>query len=73
MRDRKNRGGKVVTVIAGLPGPPSSLSQLASDLKRMCGTGGTVRGDIVEIQGDHRERLVEELRERGFNVKSAGG
>jgi translation initiation factor 1 len=73
MRDRKQRGGKVVTVIAGLPLPAAEIAQLTSDLKRLCGSGGTVRGDTVEIQGDHRERLIAELRQRGFTVKAAGG
>src|SRR5205823_4637656 len=54
LRDRKGRGGKVVTVIAGLTGTPEALSTLASELKRACGTGGTVRGDLIEIQGDVR-------------------
>jgi translation initiation factor 1 len=70
-RDRKHRGGKVVTVITGLP--PAQLSSLASELKRLCGTGGTVRDDSVEIQGDHRDRLADVLRQKGFSVKLAGG
>jgi translation initiation factor 1 len=73
LRDRKGRGGKTVTVIAGLSGVPSALAQLTSELKRMCGTGGTVRGDVIEIQGDHRERLRDELTRRGYTVKLAGG
>ncbi len=73
LRDRKNRGGKVVTVVAGLPGGPSAVSQVATDLKRLCGTGGTAKGDVVEIQGDHRERIADLLRARGYTVKLAGG
>jgi translation initiation factor 1 len=73
LRDRKGRGGKTVTLIAGLPGSPSALAELASELKRMCGTGGTVRGDVVEINGDLRERLHAELTRRGYKVKIAGG
>ena len=73
LRDRKGRGGKTVTLIAGLGGSPSALAALASDLKRLCGTGGTLRGDVVEIQGDHRERLRAELERRGYTVKLAGG
>jgi len=73
LRDRKGRGGKTVTVIAGLSGAPSALAKLTSELKRMCGTGGTVRGDVIEIQGDHRERLRDELTRRGYTVKLAGG
>jgi translation initiation factor 1 len=73
LRDRKGRGGKTVTVIAGLTGSAAALGQLTSELKRLCGTGGTVRGDVIEIQGDHRERLQTELTRRGYKVKLAGG
>lgn len=73
MRDRKSRGGKTVTLVAGLTGSPASLTQLASELKRLCGTGGTLRGDILELQGDFRERLKHELEKRGYSVKLAGG
>ena len=71
LRDRKQRGGKVVTVIAGLPG--ARTATLATELKRRCGSGGTVKGDLIELQGDHRERAAELLRERGYTVKLAGG
>jgi translation initiation factor 1 len=70
-RDKKGRGGKTVTVITGLPA--AQLDALARELKRLCGTGGTVRGDTVEIQGDHRDRLLPALQARGFTVKIAGG
>lgn len=73
LRDRKSRGGKTVTIIAGLPGSPDELARLASDLKRLCGTGGTLRGDMVEIHGDLRDRLKLELEKRGYTVKIAGG
>jgi translation initiation factor 1 len=73
MRDKKGRGGRTVTLIAGLPGTPAQLTQLTSELKRQCGTGGTLRGDVVEIQGDFRERLRDELTRRGYTVKLAGG
>lgn len=73
LRDRKGRGGKTVTLIAGLSDSPAVLASLTSELKRACGTGGTVRGDVVEIQGDHRERLRAELERRGYTVKIAGG
>jgi translation initiation factor 1 len=73
LRDKKGRGGKTVTVIAGVPGSPSELEKLLSELKRLCGTGGTLRGELVEIQGDHRTRLRDELTKRGFTVKLAGG
>jgi translation initiation factor 1 len=70
-RDRKGRGGKTVTVITGLPA--GQLDTLVRELKRLCGTGGTVRGDTLEIQGDHRDRLLPALQARGFTVKIAGG
>ena len=73
LRDRKGRGGKTVTLIAGLSGSTAALTALASDLKRLCGTGGSLRGDFIEIQGDHRERLRAELERRGYTVKIAGG
>jgi translation initiation factor 1 len=72
LRDRKGRGGKTVTIIAGLSGPPTTLAALASDLKRLCGTGGTLRGELIEIQGDVRERIRPELERRGYTVKLAG-
>jgi translation initiation factor 1 len=73
LRDRKGRGGKTMTVIAGLSGSTAELSTLTSDLKRLCGTGGTLRGETVELQGDVRERVQVELLRRGFKVKLAGG
>lgn len=73
LRDRKSRGGKTVTLVAGLPGTPADLAAIASDLKRLCGTGGTVRGEVVEIQGDVRDRIRTELERRGYRVKIAGG
>jgi translation initiation factor 1 len=73
LRDRKGRGGKTVTLITGLSGSSAALTALASDLKRMCGTGGTLRGDVLEIQGDFRDRLQTELERRGYTVRVAGG
>jgi len=70
-RDRGGRGGKVVTVVRGLPA--ADREGVARDLKRRCGSGGAVKGDAVEIQGDHRETVAERLRARGYTVKLAGG
>jgi translation initiation factor 1 len=67
--EKKGRGGKSVTVVAGLPRNRAFLSELASELKRACGTGGTATEDAVEIQGDQRERLRPRLKARGFAVK----
>ncbi len=72
-RQTKGRKGKGVTVITGLPLPKDELDTLARDLKRKCGSGGTVRDGVIEIQGEHRDALVEELSRRGFNVRRSGG
>ena len=72
-RESKGRGGKTVTVIAGVPLTGEALKALAGELKRCCGAGGTVKEGIVEIQGDHADLLVTELRKRGYVVKRAGG
>lgn len=72
-RETKGRGGKTVTVVTGILLDEAGLKALAGDLKRRCGSGGTVTGGGVEIQGDHRELLVTELTKRGYRVKLAGG
>ena len=72
-RESKGRGGKTVTTVNGVPGDDGALKALAGELKRRCGTGGTVKEGVIEIQGDHRDLLVEELTRRGFRVKRAGG
>jgi translation initiation factor 1 len=72
-RETKGRGGKTVTVVTGVPGDDAAIAALAGELKRRCGTGGTVKDGGIEIQGDHCELLVAELGRRGFTVKRAGG
>ncbi len=72
-RATQGRGGKIVSVVAGLPLGPAELATLAAELKRRCGSGGTVRGGVIEIQGEHRDTLVDELVKRGFAAKRAGG
>jgi translation initiation factor 1 len=72
-RETKGRGGRTVTTVSGVPLGGNALGNLASDLKRRCGTGGTVKEGVIEIQGDHRETIVAELSRRGFTVKLAGG
>lgn len=72
-RETKGRGGKTVTTVSGVPLAGDALRELASELKRRCGTGGTVKDGIIEIQGDHRETVAAELSRRGFTAKRAGG
>lgn len=72
-RDSKGRGGKVVTLVTGVPLPDAELKTLAKALKQRCGVGGALKDGVIEIQGDQRELLVAELSKRGFTVKKAGG
>ncbi|RJP20619.1 MAG: translation initiation factor Sui1 [Deltaproteobacteria bacterium] len=72
-RETKGRGGKTVTTVSGVPLSENALKELASALKRRCGTGGTLKDGVIEIQGDHRDAIVLELSGRGFLVKKAGG
>ena len=72
-REVAGRGGKGITVITGLPLDATALEALATQLKRSCGAGGAVRGDRIEIQGEHRDRLVAELVKLGHDAKRAGG
>jgi translation initiation factor 1 len=72
-RETKGRKGKGVTVVTGLPLPPDDLADLASRLKKSCGSGGTVRDETIEIQGDHRDRIVAELEKLGYRPKKSGG
>jgi len=72
-RETRGRGGKGVTVITGLPLPEAELEALARQLKRRCGSGGTLRERVIEIQGDHRDLLVAELARLGYDAKRSGG
>jgi translation initiation factor 1 len=72
-REVKGRRGKTVTTISGIPLPQDDLKALAGDLKRRCGSGGSVVDSVIEIQGDHRDTLVPELESRGYTVKLSGG
>jgi translation initiation factor 1 len=72
-REVAGRAGKGVSVISGLPLAPADLEALASRLKRLCGAGGGVRDGVIEIQGDHRDRLVAELCRLGYEAKRSGG
>ena len=70
-REKGGRGGKIVTVVRGLPA--AAVAQVASDLKRHCGCGGAAKDGAVEIQGDHREKVAARLEAQGYRVKLAGG
>lgn len=70
-REKGGRGGKVVTVVRGLPA--RELAAVATELKRLCGAGGAVKDGAVEIQGDHREKVAARLQSQGRRVKLAGG
>jgi translation initiation factor 1 len=72
-RETKGRKGKGVTLISGVPLPPEELKMLARELKQKCGSGGTLRDGVIEIQGDHRDILIEWLKDRGWTVKRTGG
>ena len=72
-RETKGRKGKGVTLITGLDLEPRQLKELAKELKQRCGTGGTVKDGLIEIQGDQRDMLLELLQQRGWKVKKAGG
>jgi len=72
-REVKGRGGKTVTVISGLSLDGEALKELAGELKRRCGSGGTVKDGIIEIQGEHLTLMVTDLQQRGYTVKRAGG
>ena len=72
-RETSGRGGKGVSVITGLPLPQAQLEELAKQLKKRCGCGGTVRNGVIEIQGDQRDLLVAELIRLGYPAKRSGG
>src|ERR1700733_14867019 len=72
-REVKGRAGKGVTTVSGLPLSRSDIEALAAKLKKRCGSGGTVRDGVIEIQGEHRDAIVAELIKLGWPAKRAGG
>ncbi len=72
-RETKGRGGKGVTLLKGLALSEADLAALAKILKQACGSGGTVKDGLIEIQGDQREKIAEALKKLGYRVKIAGG
>ncbi len=71
--DTKGRKGKGVTVVKGVPVDTAALAALGKQLKAACGSGGTVKDGVIEVQGDHVTQVMEALRKQGFTVKRAGG
>jgi len=72
-RETKGRGGKAVTVVRGVLADAPALAQLGKQLKAACGSGGTVKDGVIEVQGDHVERVLEALHKLGHKAKRAGG
>ena len=72
-RETKGRGGKAVTLVRGLPLDDAALAALAKQLRAACGAGGTVKDGLIEVQGDHVERLATLLSQQGWKVRRAGG
>jgi translation initiation factor 1 len=72
-REKKGRGGKTVTVIHNLQLSAQDMKALGKHLKRACGTGGTVKDGNIEIQGDHRDKIADELNALGYQTKFTGG
>jgi translation initiation factor 1 len=72
-REVSGRGGKGVSVVTGVPLAGTALEELATRLKKICGAGGAVKNGTIEVQGDHRDRLVAELCKLGYEAKRSGG
>lgn len=72
-RETKGRKGKGVTLVDGVLLPDNELKELAKRLKQLCGTGGSLKQGVIEIQGDKRDEIEQELVKRGFSVKRLGG
>lgn len=72
-RETKGRGGKAVTLVRGLPLDDAALAALGKRLRSACGAGGTVKDAVLEVQGDHVDRVVAWLLQEGFAAKRAGG
>ena len=71
--DRKHRRGKTMTIVTGAPGDDAELGQLCRELKKLLATGGSAHDGQVELQGDHRERVVAYFAARGIKTKRVGG
>jgi translation initiation factor 1 len=72
-RETKGRAGKGVTLVKGVPLDGEALTLLGKQLKTACGSGGTVKYGVIEVQGDHCDRIIELLTANGYTVKRSGG
>lgn len=72
-RDSKGRSGGVMTLVKNLVLSEADMKDLAKQLKQLCGSGGTVKYGVIEIQGEHREKIAGTLKKMGYKVKIAGG
>ena len=72
-KEKKGRKGKVVTVVSGLAFAAQDLKTLAGEFKKLCGSGGSVKNENIEIQGDHTQDILDALTDRGICAKRAGG
>jgi translation initiation factor 1 len=72
-RESKGRGGKVVTLVRGLPLDAAALAALGKQLRSACGAGGTAKDGVLEVQGDHVERVLALLQQQGWRAKRSGG
>jgi translation initiation factor 1 len=72
-RQTKGRGGKSVTLVKGLALDPVALALLGKQLRTACGSGGTVKDGVIEVQGDHCELVMEALKKHGHDAKRSGG
>jgi translation initiation factor 1 len=70
---RAGRKGKTVTVIRGFQMNPTAMTDLLKQLKALCGAGGAIKDDTLEIQGDHKQKLIEHLVKLGYKAKGSGG
>jgi translation initiation factor 1 len=72
-RQTKGRGGKTVTRIEGVPLDDAALMQLGKQIRSACGSGGTVKDGVIEVQGDHCDKVIEALKQLGYAPKRSGG
>ena len=72
-RQTRGRGGKTVTRVEGVPLGDEALAQLGKQLRTACGSGGTVKDGVVEVQGDHVDKVIEALKQHGYAAKQSGG